>query len=95
DLEHSQVMLELAKAANMPGQQKLKLPHRNESEEVAPAGNLARSISTKIKAPPHLQEISGSSSHNVKGDVEIGKSPNGSKRPRELEERERANSISR
>lgn len=94
DLEHSQVMLELAKAANMPGQQKLKLPHRNESKVVAPAENLARSISPKIKAPHPLQGTSGSSSHNVNGDIEIGKSPNGSKRPRELEERERANSIS-
>ncbi|MGY5795515.1 hypothetical protein [Rhizobium mesoamericanum] len=95
DLEHSQVMLELAKAANMPGQQKLKLPHRNESEEVAPAGNLARSISTKRKAPIHSQETSGSSSHNVKGEIEIDKLPNARKRPHELEERKRDNSISR
>lgn len=96
DLEHSGAMLELAKAANMPGQQKLKLAHRNELEGVAPAGNGARSTSTESKAPTHsMQETSGWCSHDVKGDIEIGKSLDGRKRPRDVEERERGNSISR
>ncbi|RWQ13134.1 hypothetical protein [Mesorhizobium sp.] len=96
DLDHSEAILELAKAANMPGQQKLKLVHRNELEEIAPAGNRPPSTSTVSNAPTRaMLESSGSSSHNVHGDVEIERSLNGRKRPRDLEERERGNSMSR
>ncbi|MBY3349181.1 hypothetical protein HFN84_37470 [Rhizobium laguerreae] len=96
DLDNSKAMFELAKAANMPGQQKLKLAHRNESEEMAPAGDRAGSTSTERKAAtPSMQESSCSGSYYVKEDIEIGKLLNGRKRPRDVEERERGNSMSR